>query len=127
MTQEVYRDAAENETAVCVGVPYNVDDESKVDDAASVNFTVNGETAIYDCFLLAPGATFSVAPENATEINVSPSIGHAFKKCSDFSRLRSSHQSQSSSTPLDRSPLSKQFCPGTVAEFLDRQRAGRGI
>lgn len=71
-TAEVFADADEGETAICVSVPYNVDDESKVDDAASVNFTVNGETAVFDCFLLAPGATFSVAPENATEANVSP-------------------------------------------------------
>lgn len=71
MTNEIFQDAADNETAICVGVPYNVDDESKVDDAASVNFTVNGQEAVFDCFLLAPGATFSVAPENATEFNVS--------------------------------------------------------
>ncbi|KAF2174223.1 hypothetical protein M409DRAFT_16489 [Zasmidium cellare ATCC 36951] len=70
VTTEISEDADPEETAICVGVPYNVDDESKVDDAASVDFTANGNTAVFDCFLLAAGATFSVAPENATEANV---------------------------------------------------------
>ncbi|CAK4030930.1 Hypothetical predicted protein [Lecanosticta acicola] len=70
ITAEIYKDASANETAVCVGVPYNISDATKVDDSATVDFSVNGQDAIFDCFVLAPGVTFSVAPENATESNV---------------------------------------------------------
>ncbi|KAK4498559.1 hypothetical protein PRZ48_011217 [Zasmidium cellare] len=70
VTTEIFEDADPEETAICVGVPYNVDDESKVDDAASVDFSTNDNSAVFDCFLLAAGATFSVAPENATDANV---------------------------------------------------------